>query len=255
MDTTPTISPVLRYQDGPAALDWLVRAFGLEKHADHRSPAGLVVHAELRLGSSAIGVGSVAASPPDSPWGTVRHSIYVQVDKPDAVHDRATAAGADIVMPLTDMEYGSREFALRDSDGHLWGFGTYAMAAGGAEPEIWPELRYRDASAAIAWLERAVGFVCAMTVPGKDGSPMHAELRLGRAVLMLGPEMPGREWADAAQVTTLRVADPDAHFAHAQAVGARVVRKPETAPYGARCYAVRDPEGFVWWVTNYTPAG
>jgi uncharacterized glyoxalase superfamily protein PhnB len=67
--------------------------------------------------------------------------------------------------------------------------------------------------------------------------------------------MPGREWADAAQVTTLRVADPDAHFAHAQAVGARVVRKPETAPYGARFYAVRDPEGFVWWVTNYTPAG
>src|SRR5687767_10984793 len=71
MKTTPAICPVLRYQDGPAALDWLVRAFGFETHSDHRSPDGLVVHAELRFGPSAIGLGSVAASPPDSPWGSV----------------------------------------------------------------------------------------------------------------------------------------------------------------------------------------
>ena len=255
MDTTATICPVLRYQDGPAALEWLERAFGFEKHSEHRTPEGLVAHADLRLGPSAIGVSSAGAAPPDSAWAKVRHAVYVQVDNPDAVHDRAKAAGADIVMPLTDMDYGSREFSMRDLDGHLWGFGTYRMAAGDAEPEIWPELRYRDAAAAVAWLERALGLVCAVQIPDDRGKVMHAELRLGRAVLMLGPQTPGSEWSDATQVTSLRVRDPDAHFTRARAAGAQVVREPATTPYGARFYAARDPEGFLWWVTDYLPAG
>jgi len=255
MTANPTICPVLRYQDGPAALEWLVRAFGLEKHSDDRTPDGQVAHADLRLGASAIGVSSAGASPPDSPWGSARQGMYVQVDNPDAFHDRAKAAGADIVMPLRNMDYGSREFSMRDLGGHLWGFGTYRIAAGDGEPTIWPEVRYRDAAAAVDWLQRALGFVCAVAIPDEDGGVMHAELRLGRAVLMLGPETPGNEWSDAAQVVSLRVDDPDAHFARAEAAGAQVVRKPETAPYGARFYAVRDPEGFLWWVTDYAPAG
>jgi uncharacterized glyoxalase superfamily protein PhnB len=255
MDTTPTISPVLRYEDGPAALEWLARAFGFEKHSDHRTPDGQVAHADLRLGPSAIGVSSAGTSPPDSPWASARQGVYVQVDNPDAVHDRARAAGADIVVPLKDLDYGSRDFSMRDPGGHLWGFGTYRMAMGGAEPTIWPELRYPDAAAAIAWLERALGCACAVRIPGKAGTVTHAELRLGRAALMLGPQTPGTEWSDATQVTSLRVADPDAHFARARSAGAQVVREPQTAPYGARFYAVRDPEGFLWWVTDYAPAG
>ena len=255
MNVNPTISPVLRYQDGPAAVEWLVRAFGFEKHSDHRTADGLVAHADLRLGPSAIGVSSAAASPPDSPWARARQGVYVHVDQPDAVHDRAKAAGADIVMPLRDLDYGSRDFSLRDLDGHLWGFGTYRMAAGVGEPAIWPEVRYRDTAAAVAWLEHALGFACTMKVPGADGALMHVELRLGRAVLMIGAATPNSEWADATQVATLRVADPDTHFARALGAGAVTVREPQTAPYGARFYAVRDPENFLWWVTNYVPAG
>jgi uncharacterized glyoxalase superfamily protein PhnB len=54
-------------------------------------------------------------------------------------------------------------------------------------------------------------------------------------------------------VIGLRVADPDAHAAHARSAGATLVREPQTAPYGARFYAARDPEGFLFWVTNYQP--
>lgn len=43
----------------------------------------------------------------------------------DGHHDRAVAAGAEIVMGLTDQDYGSREYAARDSEGNLWCFGTY----------------------------------------------------------------------------------------------------------------------------------
>jgi uncharacterized glyoxalase superfamily protein PhnB len=30
--------------------------------------------------------------------------------------------------------------------------------------------------------------------------------------------------------------------------------EPQTAPFGARFYAARDPEGGLWWISNYHPA-
>ena len=53
-------------------------------------------------------------------------SVYVVTDKPDALHDRAVAAGATIVRGLRDEEYGSRGFSATDPEGNLWSFGTYA---------------------------------------------------------------------------------------------------------------------------------
>jgi uncharacterized glyoxalase superfamily protein PhnB len=252
--TKANISGVLSYQNGPAAIDWLVAALGFEKHSDHRTPTGLVAHADLRFGSSVIGVSSTAASDAKSPWAKVRQGVYVCVDDADAFHDRARAAGAEIVCPLTDQDYGSRDFTLRDPGGHLWAFGTYDMGATSDEPAAWPELRYADARQAVDWLERAIGFAPAAEIPDASGRLVHAELRLGPSVLMLGPEMEGSEWPDARQVVHLRVDDPDAHFARVSKRHPVVVRQPQTAPYGARFYAVRDPEGFLWWVSNYRPA-
>ena len=50
--------PCLQYRDGHAAIEWLCRAFGLEKHAVHDGPDGTVTHAELRLGSAFVMLGS-----------------------------------------------------------------------------------------------------------------------------------------------------------------------------------------------------
>jgi uncharacterized glyoxalase superfamily protein PhnB len=35
------------------------------------------------------------------------------------------AAGGEIVRPLEDQDYGSRDFAVRDPEGNIWSFGTY----------------------------------------------------------------------------------------------------------------------------------
>jgi uncharacterized glyoxalase superfamily protein PhnB len=43
----------------------------------------------------------------------------------DAVHARAVAAGATIIRPLQNTDYGSREFAVRDPEGHTWSIGNY----------------------------------------------------------------------------------------------------------------------------------
>ena len=52
--------------------------------------------------------------------------MYVVVDEPDALFERAKGAGAEVVMEPTDQDYGSRDFAVRDPEGNLWSFGTYA---------------------------------------------------------------------------------------------------------------------------------
>jgi uncharacterized glyoxalase superfamily protein PhnB len=255
MSSTPVISPVLRYQDCPAAIDWLIHALGFEKQSHHRTPEGAVAHADLRCGSSVVGVSSAGASAPDSPWARVRQGMYVRVSDPDARHDRAVAAGGEIVSPLADLDYGSRDFTLRDPGGYLWAFGTYDMGANGGEPSLWPEVRYPDPAAAVEWLETALGFRRSLEVRDHRGGLSHAELRLGASVFMLCPEAAaGSPWRNDRLVVQLRVADPDAHCARAAAAGATVVAHPQTASYGARFYAVRDPEGFLWWVSNYAPA-
>jgi uncharacterized glyoxalase superfamily protein PhnB len=60
---------------------------------------------------------------PDARASTV--SIYLVVADPGAHHERARAAGAEIVRELTDEDYGSREYSARDPEGNLWSFGTY----------------------------------------------------------------------------------------------------------------------------------
>ena len=111
------IIPTLRYSDPAAALDFLERAFGLE-----RRPGGTLEHSELTHGRGMVMVG---ARKEGDRFDTGRAVTYVVVDDPDALHDRAKAAGATIVMDLTDQPYGSREFAAEDPEGNVWSFGTY----------------------------------------------------------------------------------------------------------------------------------
>jgi uncharacterized glyoxalase superfamily protein PhnB len=64
---------------------------------------------------------------------------------------------------------------------------------------------------------------------------------------MLGEQ--GPSW------TYVIVADPDAHFARAQAAGAEIVRGLADEDYGSRDYMAKDPEGNLWTFGTYRPAG
>jgi uncharacterized glyoxalase superfamily protein PhnB len=50
----PNIFPALRYKDDHAAIDWLLRAFGFEKHVVFDGPGGDVAHGELRFGPQRV---------------------------------------------------------------------------------------------------------------------------------------------------------------------------------------------------------
>ena len=254
-DIRPNIFPALRYNNARAAIDWLTSVFGFENDGEHAAPDGSIAHAQLHFGAGVVGLSSAQNTPSDHPWSKVRQGIYVRVDEVDAHHDRAKRAGADIVMPLKDMDYGSREYAVRDPEGHLWGFGTYDMAGPHTgEPNIFVGLHYRDSRAALAWLERAFGFEKTLEIPGPDGNVMHAEMRLGPGIIMLGSgPKDTTTWGANTQGLYVYLPDPDAHFARAKKAGAKIIQQPETTSYGARGYFAHDPEGFLWGFSTYRP--
>ena len=123
----PLIYPVLRYADPDAGIRFLVDAFGFAEHQVDRGPDGAVVHAELTFGDGMVMLSRSGGD--EEVFDTGAQSVYVAADDVDALHDRAVAAGAEIVYPLTDQEYGSRDFSARDPGGNLWSFGTYRPAS------------------------------------------------------------------------------------------------------------------------------
>jgi uncharacterized glyoxalase superfamily protein PhnB len=118
-----TFYPALRYRDAPAAIDWLERAFGFERKEVHENPDGSVAHAEMTFGDGVLMLGSAKQDPFGERVG--QGWLYVAADGIDELHDRAVAAGAEVLRPLEDTDYGSRDFTVRDLEGNVWSFGTY----------------------------------------------------------------------------------------------------------------------------------
>lgn len=125
--TNPVVWPTLTYRDAPAAIRFLVDAFGFEEVVVHPGEReGEVAHAELRWpGGGGLMLGSHREDSVigDLPPGV--GSVYIVTDEPDAMFARATAAGATVARGLRDEDFGSRSFTVRDPEGVYWNFGTY----------------------------------------------------------------------------------------------------------------------------------
>ena len=124
----PSIYPTLLYADAKAAIKQLTEAFGFTELSVYESEDGTVMHAELVQGNGAVMLGSKGrggvfdgAMKDAGPAG-----VYVVVDDVDAHHQHAVDHGAEILMPPTDQDYGSRDYLARDTEGNIWSFGTYA---------------------------------------------------------------------------------------------------------------------------------
>ncbi|MET7846944.1 VOC family protein [Streptomyces avermitilis] len=124
----PSICPSLLYADAKAAIKQLTEAFGFTELSVYEGEDGSVMHAELVQGNGAVMLGSKGrggrfdeAMKNAGPCG-----VYVVVDDVDAHHRRAADHGAEILMPPTDQDYGSRDYMARDAEGNIWSFGTYA---------------------------------------------------------------------------------------------------------------------------------
>ena len=120
---TPEISPYLYYEDGAAAMDWLIQAFGFEEDMRMTSDDGRLDHGQLKLGDQIVMLGE-PGSQYQSPKkrGGATAGVHVYVDDVDAHFERAKAAGAEIHMEPTDQPYGDRRYDTEDPEGHNWFF-------------------------------------------------------------------------------------------------------------------------------------
>jgi uncharacterized glyoxalase superfamily protein PhnB len=131
-ESRSAVIPAHRYRNTPAALNWLCQILGFTLHAVYEGENGTIGHAELALGNGMIMLGpkkddefSRGFKSPQDLDGIETRSVYLVVPDADAVYARAVAAGATILRPLQDTPYGSREFAVKDLEGHSWSVGTY----------------------------------------------------------------------------------------------------------------------------------
>lgn len=120
-----------------------------------------------------------------------------------------------------------------------------------------PYFGYNNAAAAIDFLTRAFGFETVVRYDDEDeeGRVMHAELRAGDAMLMLGSTNAQTECSSLPEGTGIYLAvdDPDGHYERAKKAGAQIVWEPHDTEFGTRRYRVRDPEGYEWSFGNYRP--
>jgi uncharacterized glyoxalase superfamily protein PhnB len=105
---------------------------GFARHAVYPGPDNTIGHAELTLGGGMIMLGSYKEDAygrgfksPEDMGGVETRSAYVIVPDADAVYEKAKAAGGTIIREIQDTDYGSREFTLKDPEGHSWSVGTY----------------------------------------------------------------------------------------------------------------------------------
>ncbi len=114
---------------------------------------------------------------------------------------------------------------------------------------------YRDAEAALRWLEGAFGFTPLIVILDADGNLAHSEMTYGNSALMVGNEWSAEHKSpqslNGANTQSIHVQleegeDIDVHCARAKQAGAAIIAEPETQFYGDRTYRAKDPEGHIW---------
>jgi uncharacterized glyoxalase superfamily protein PhnB len=123
--------------------------------------------------------------------------------------------------------------------------------------KLFAYLSYPDAPAALEWMER-VGFNVVRRHDDDAGQVLHAEVRLGDAVLMVASndaacERPALVGRSTGQGLYLLVDDVDVFYRNAVAAGATSVIEPESTGWGARRARVLDPQGREWSAGTYEP--
>jgi uncharacterized glyoxalase superfamily protein PhnB len=134
-DENPTVIPMLAYEDGVAALEWLANAFGFVERERWLGADGLLSHGEMQVGDGVIMLATPTPhyeSPrrhrqhcaearkwSEVPW--VIDGVLVYVDDLDAHFEQAKVAGATILSPIEDGP-PARRYRAEDIEGHRWYF-------------------------------------------------------------------------------------------------------------------------------------
>ena len=122
---------------------------------------------------------------------------------------------------------------------------------------VTPSLIVAGAAKAIDFYKKALGAEELMRFPGPDGKIMHAEIRIGDSVIMLGDEMPdqGAKGPKAYGGTSVSFfvygENVDAAWKRAVDAGAKPVMPLADQFWGDRTGCLEDPFGHNWWLAQH----
>ena len=129
------IIPMLAYEDGIAAMEWLCRVFGFLENARMLDDNGILIHGEVSMGD-----GIIMLSSPTPDYQSPKHhrricedtakyyqvpyiinGTLVFVDDVEKHYERSMENGAVILSPLESGPPGLR-YRVEDLEGHRWMF-------------------------------------------------------------------------------------------------------------------------------------
>ena len=123
METKTAFAPLLSIRNGVADITFYARAFNAIEVMRFSNDDGSIHVAELTIGENIFHVHEQMPNPrvfnPDMHNGTTV-PLGLFVNDVHAVFNQAIAAGAIILSPVTDYDYGYRQGELQDPFGHHW---------------------------------------------------------------------------------------------------------------------------------------
>ena len=122
-----SVTPSLTIQGAAKAIDFYQQAFAAEELYRISGDDGKIMHGEIKIGDSIV---MLCDEFPD--WGNLgpqtiggtASTLMIYVDDVDQVTERAVAAGATILHPLSDQFWGDRTSTVMDPFGHRWMLST-----------------------------------------------------------------------------------------------------------------------------------
>jgi PhnB protein len=278
-----TATTRLWLKNAPAAIEFYEKAFGA-KEISRFEAHGTIVVAEVRIGNSII---MLSESSPDlgfpgpETYGGSSITINLRVDDVDRFVERAVAAGARLTQPVADQFYGDRRGSVSDPFGYAWAIATRKEELSVEEiyrrfetlerdrhsrtavinpvprgyHTITPYIVVPDAPALIDFAQQVFAAEEVFRAIGGAGG-IHAEVRIGDSMLMIGGGGPDLAWHGESKLMALHiyVEDTDAAYERALSAGAVSLHAPEDQPYGERGGSVKDRFGNFWYLATWKGA-
>jgi PhnB protein len=115
-----TVTPYITVDNAGAVIDFLKKAFDAQETFAMRDDKGNVQHAEVKVGSSMLMLGSA-----HDQWKARPANFYVYVEDVDAVYKKAVAAGGKSISEPETQFYGDRHGGVEDPQGNNWWIATH----------------------------------------------------------------------------------------------------------------------------------
>jgi len=263
------------------AIEFYKQAFDAAELMRLDDPNGNIIHAQIKIGDSPIDIapeeGAYNRSPHSLGGSAVPISLYVE--DVDALAERAIAAGATVIFPISDQFYGDRGGRLQDPFGHMWIVSTHKEDVApdemsrrvaewmkgmksapppkpASQPEgapegyhsITPYLQVKGATKMIEFLKKAFGAEEIFHVP-RGEQIAHAQLKIEDSMIEVADAID--KYQPNATAIWLHVKDADATYERALRAGAASLHEPVDQDYGDREASVKDPFGNYWYIGTH----